>query len=93
MILEKINQTVEPCDDFYQFVCGKFLQETEIPDEDVSVTTFNAIYDKVQMQLRFVLNQPATADDIRPVAIAKNSIALASMSKEWKWKVLRRSND
>jgi len=34
IILEKLDPKVDPCEDFYQFTCGKFLEETTIQDDE-----------------------------------------------------------
>jgi hypothetical protein len=32
-LLESINETVEPCENFYEFTCGKWIKNTKIPDD------------------------------------------------------------
>jgi len=32
-LIESIDETVEPCDDFYHFVCGTWIKNTRIPDD------------------------------------------------------------
>lgn len=32
-----MDSTVEPCDDFYKFVCGGFVNSTVIPGDKLSV--------------------------------------------------------
>ncbi|KAL1452805.1 hypothetical protein WDU94_007000 [Cyamophila willieti] len=39
-----MDLTVDPCDDFYRFSCGKFLRETQIPDDKTAQTTFKNLY-------------------------------------------------
>lgn len=35
-MLKGMNRNVDPCDNFYEFVCGNFIKETVIPDDKVS---------------------------------------------------------
>ena len=62
----KMDQTVEPCKDFYQFACGTFLKENEIPDNKASITTINVIEDELMFQLRDILDEPMKDDEIIP---------------------------
>lgn len=32
-LLESIDETVEPCENFYQFSCGTWLRNNRIPDD------------------------------------------------------------
>ena len=36
-----MNQDVDPCDNFYTFVCGNFIKETNIPDASNIIDTFS----------------------------------------------------
>ena len=51
-ILEIIDVTQDPCNDFYDFACGKFLKETVIPDYDTSTGTFDFLEEKLNERLR-----------------------------------------
>ncbi|KAJ0389009.1 hypothetical protein P43SY_010478 [Pythium insidiosum] len=43
-VLELMDRDVNPCDDFYQYSCGAWLNKTSIPEEDTSVdVSFSAI--------------------------------------------------
>ncbi|XP_062124663.1 neprilysin-2-like isoform X3 [Drosophila sulfurigaster albostrigata] len=54
-VLSKINPEVEPCDNFYEFACGAYIEEETIPDDKVSVSTFSVISDKLQEQLKEII--------------------------------------
>lgn len=47
-ILEKLDSTTEPCDDFYNFACGSFLDNNFVDDEDDSVSTLSIMNDNFQ---------------------------------------------
>ena len=54
-ILNKLDQSTKPCDDFYQYSCGGFLEKTYIPDGKMSVDLFSAATDIIQYTLRDIL--------------------------------------
>ena len=66
-ILSKIDETVEPCDDFYQFTCGKFLSETVIPENKASIDFLNVVEEELKIQLRNILDEPVMGEEIIPL--------------------------
>ncbi|XP_050738565.1 neprilysin-2-like isoform X4 [Eriocheir sinensis] len=51
-LIESMDETVDPCDDFFKFACGGFLKKTIIPDDKTTISRFNEISDELQLKLR-----------------------------------------
>lgn len=79
-MIEQLNENIEPCDDFYNFACGNFVDNTIIPDDKVSVNTFSVISDKLQEQLRTIVTAPVDENEIAPFKNVKK-LYLACMNK------------
>lgn len=79
-MLEQMDQSIEPCDDFYSFACGQFAEDTIIPDDKVSVNAFSVISDKLQEQLRTIITAPVEDDEIEPFKMVKK-LYMACMNK------------
>lgn len=72
-MISRMNLSVNPCEDFYEFACGTFIRETEIPEEKTSVDIFSTINDKLMDQIRTMLSKPIDdVVDIPPIKVIKN---------------------
>ncbi|XP_049843202.1 neprilysin-2-like isoform X5 [Schistocerca gregaria] len=56
-VLDKLDPSADPCDDFYQYSCGNYLRTTNIPDDKSSVNTFSAINDQLLEKLRTAIEE------------------------------------
>lgn len=70
-ILNFIDQSVHPCDDFYQFACGGYIKSKEIPPAEVEVSQFRDINNVVTEQLHQLLKGPIDSDEPRWSKIPK----------------------
>lgn len=71
-VIDFLDESVDPCDNFYEFACGKFLQKTQIPPEKTEVDTFSAISDLIENQLKTMLNESSHLNESKAVNLAKN---------------------
>lgn len=57
-VLANMDKSVDPCDDFYKFACGKFLCDSRVDDDKLSRTTYSAVSDTLEANVRQMLEDP-----------------------------------
>ncbi|XP_026818640.1 neprilysin-2-like [Rhopalosiphum maidis] len=70
-IINNMDPSVDPCDDFYQFACGNFIKNTIINDGSNAVTSFSKIHEKVSNELLSLLTEPIQSDEQKPFRMMK----------------------
>ncbi|XP_014801280.1 PREDICTED: neprilysin isoform X2 [Calidris pugnax] len=69
-ILENMDTTAKPCDDFYQYACGGWLKRNVIPETSSRYSNFDILRDELEVVLKDVLDVPSN-NDIAAVQKAK----------------------
>ena len=50
-ILDNMDESVDPCEDFYSFACGGFMERTSIPDDRTRMSSFSVLGDELLTQV------------------------------------------
>lgn len=79
-ILKQLDETIDPCENFYEFSCGNYIKETMLPEDKTSLDPFESLRDLVQEQLRAIINEPPQPNESKPFKLAKN-FNLACLNK------------
>ncbi|KAL7038352.1 hypothetical protein ACKWTF_009559 [Chironomus riparius] len=66
MLMRNMKPKADPCDDFYEYACGRFLDERIIPDDKTGLTAFSEIEDEMRDHLRLLINTPAEVNEAKP---------------------------
>lgn len=70
-ILKRIDTSIDPCDDFYNFACGKFIAETFLPEDEISVDIFSLVDNKLNERLLKIVSEDVNESEAKPFQLAK----------------------
>jgi membrane metallo-endopeptidase-like protein 1 len=74
-ILNNMDNQTKPCDDFYQFACGRWIQTQVIPDEKTSLSVFSQNTADLNMKLRALIERAPRDEDPPIVGQMRNMYA------------------
>lgn len=62
---------MDPCDDFYEFACGNFLESTNIPDDKSGISQFSLVDDALEDQMKQIVQEPIQSNELKPFKMVK----------------------
>lgn len=75
-IMRAVDNTTDPCTDFYQFACGKWISNAVMPSDKSRIGTFDGIGDDVDKMLNTtLLNWPFNYLNVNAKAVDKAAFA------------------
>lgn len=80
----RIDSSVDPCDNFYDFACGAFIEQSYPADESVALDTFTLLNDNIQSQVFSLLNDDNSHE---------NSTATFKLAKKYLQTCLERNGE
>ncbi|XP_017756930.1 PREDICTED: neprilysin-11-like isoform X1 [Eufriesea mexicana] len=70
-IIEAINRTVDPCQDFYKFACGGWISRNPIPQSQASWDQMSHLREQLLENLRVLLEESNDDNDLLPIKLAR----------------------
>lgn len=71
-LLNYMDLTIDPCENFYDFACGKYMKDFKLPDEkDIDFTLFN-LGDEVREQVRATLMEESQPNESHAFKLAQD---------------------
>lgn len=71
-IIKNIDDKVDPCDDFYKYTCGNWIEAQVIPEDKTSVSLFSVVQDELDNKLRNLIERDTSPQDAPIVAKMRN---------------------
>jgi len=71
-LLAAMNTSVDPCEDFYQFACGGWLESHEILPSQLAVNQFTFVYDRLVLDIKKILEEILLPEDPLPLNSVKD---------------------
>ncbi|XP_034947043.1 neprilysin-4-like [Chelonus insularis] len=70
-LMESINTSVNPCNDFYKYACDGWISQHPIPQSQTSWDQLSHLRERLFENLRIILEEDDLESDLRPMKLAR----------------------
>lgn len=70
-ITNYLNVSVDPCENFYEFVCGKYIHDTILPEDKDTEYVLSIAQDQIDKRLRAILSEEIRPNETKTLRLAK----------------------
>ncbi|XP_012274418.1 neprilysin-4 isoform X2 [Orussus abietinus] len=70
-VIGAMNRSVDPCQDFYNFACGGWINKNPIPQSQTSWDQLSLLREELLKNLRILLEESDRKEDLKPVKLAR----------------------
>ncbi|XP_072047750.1 neprilysin-1-like [Amphiura filiformis] len=74
-LLENMDMTVNPCDNFFDFACGGWVRKNVIPEDLPSYSAFGMLREQVAIILKDLIEREGESNDMQAIVKVKNLYA------------------
>lgn len=70
-IAASLNNSVDPCENFHEFVCGKYIDEPSLSEDKTSEWTLSTAKDEILKRLQLILSEKQQPNEPKSIKLAK----------------------
>ncbi|XP_043467631.1 neprilysin-4-like [Leptopilina heterotoma] len=71
ILREGMNDTVNPCEDFYSYVCGSWPTKYPVPEDKFKLDVNSMMGEDINLILKKILEKPSSPEDSVPLTLEK----------------------